>query len=64
MGAVVLASLFAAPAAEAVSWLEALRREEPRAELGWGAGLRTIWQHFNRLLMADGDNRASLDPNG
>jgi len=24
----------------------------------------TIWQHLNRLLMEDGDNRASLDPNG
>ena len=64
MGVVVFVSLLASPGAQAVSWLDAMRREEPRAELGWSASLKKMWHGFQRLWMADGDNRASLDPNG
>lgn len=64
MRVMVLVSLLVSPGAQAVSWRDALRREEPRAELGWSAGLKRMWHQLQRLWMADEDNRPSLDPNG
>jgi hypothetical protein len=62
LGAIVLASVLLAPAAQAVSWLD-LDGKPPRVERADGL-LRTLWRQLVGIFEMDGDNRGTIDPNG